>query len=107
LNTNELEIKQRAERGMTFLILTYIFDMATEKRNFYGEKRVPILAKIQDSDFCQKYDIFVRFFYRRSAKSRRTAKGPTVLSNLLNMLTIRINLRKIYFLNNLFFFRKI
>jgi len=29
-----LEIKQRAQRGMTFLILTFIFIMAAEKQNF-------------------------------------------------------------------------
>jgi len=39
LNANLLEIKQRAQRGMTFLIRTYIFVLAVKKLNFYGEKK--------------------------------------------------------------------
>jgi len=62
--------------------------MAAKKGHFYGEKRGKILSKIQNSDFCQKFYIFFRFFHRSSAKSKRTAKRPTVLSSLLNMLTI-------------------
>jgi len=91
---------------MTFLILTYIFVMAAKKLNFYGEKGLKLLSKIQNSDFCQKSDIFLRFFHRSSAKSRRTAKRPTVLSSLLNMLTILITFRKIYFLTNFLNFCK-
>jgi len=34
LNANRLEIKQRAQRGMTFLVLTFIFNMAAKKLNF-------------------------------------------------------------------------
>jgi len=34
------------------------------------------------------------------AKSRRTAKRPTVLSSLLQLLAIPITLKKIYFLNS-------
>jgi len=58
------------------------------------------LSKIQNSDFCKKFEIFFRFFHRSSAKSRRTAKRPTVLNSLLNMLTILITFWKIYFLTN-------
>jgi len=43
-----LEIKQRAQRGMAFLILTYTFVMAAKK-----------WAKKWDSDFGQKYDIHI------------------------------------------------
>jgi len=49
-----LEIKQRAQRGMTFLIPTYIFVMAAKKRNFYGEKRVQILVKNTKFRFLSK-----------------------------------------------------
>jgi len=77
-----------------------------KKLIFMAKKGFKFFPKIQDSDFCQKCDIFVRFFYRSSAKSRRTAKRPTVLCSLLNMLTIRINLRKINFLTNFRFFCK-
>jgi len=38
LNANRLEIKQRVQRGMPFLILTYIFIFAAKKLNFFGEK---------------------------------------------------------------------
>jgi len=41
---------------------------------------------------------------RSSAKSRRTDKRPTALSSLLNMLTILITFRKIYFLTNFLIF---
>jgi len=34
-----MEIKQRAQQGMTFIILTHIFVMAAKKRNLYGEKK--------------------------------------------------------------------
>jgi len=67
---------------------------------FMAKKGFQFLSKIRDSGFCQKFDIFFRFFHRSSAKSRRTAKRPTVLSSLLNMLTILIIFRKIYFLSN-------
>jgi len=43
---------------------------------------------------------FMRFFNRSLVKSRRTAKGPTVLSSLLPKLTNPISLNKIYFLTN-------
>jgi len=49
LNANRLEFKQRAQRGMTFLIRTYIFVLAAKKRNIYGEKK--------GSNLCQKYEI--------------------------------------------------
>jgi len=39
-----LEIKQQAQRGMTFLILTYTFLMAAKILNFYVE--------IKGSNFC-------------------------------------------------------
>jgi len=45
-----MEIKQRAQRGMTFLIRTFIFTMAATKQHFYGEKK--------GSNFCQKNEIF-------------------------------------------------
>jgi len=48
LNANILEIKQRAQRGMTFLILTYTFIITAKKLNFFGEKMC--------SNFCQKLD---------------------------------------------------
>jgi len=94
---------------MTFLNLTYTFVMAAkiffgEKmvkifvKNIFGEKKVfRLSSKIQVSDFCQKCDIFFRFFLRSSAKSRSTAKRETVLSSLLNMLTILIILQKFIF----------
>jgi len=53
-----------------------------------AKKGLPFLSKIQNSNFCQKFDIFIRFFHRSSAKSRRTAKRPTVLNSLLNMLEL-------------------
>jgi len=65
-----------------------------------AKKGLEFLSKIQNSDFCQKFEIFFRFFHRSSAKSRRTAKRPTVLNSLLNMLTILITFWKIYFLTN-------
>jgi len=54
-----LKIKQRARRGMTFLILTYIFGMAAKKLNFYGEKRVQIFVKNTNFRFWSK----MRHFY--------------------------------------------
>jgi len=44
--------------------------------------------------------ILWRFFSRSSAKSRGTTKRPTVLSSLLQMLSIRVTLRNIYFLTH-------
>jgi len=38
LNVNRLEIKQRAHRDMTFLILAFTFILAAKKMNFYGKK---------------------------------------------------------------------
>jgi len=38
LNVNQLEIKQRAQRDMTFLILTFIFILAAKILSFYGKK---------------------------------------------------------------------
>jgi len=38
LNVNRLEIKQRAQRDMTFLILTFIYILAAQKLSFYGIK---------------------------------------------------------------------
>jgi len=35
-SANRLEIKQRPQRDITFLILTFIFIMAAKKLNFYG-----------------------------------------------------------------------
>jgi len=84
LNANRLEIKQRAQRGMTFLDLTFIYFIAAKKLTFNGNKMV--------LRFCQKCEILIlvkntiflhRFFDRSLAKSRRTPKRPTVLSNLL------------------------
>jgi len=49
LDANGLEIKQRAQQGMTFLDLTLIFFIASKKLTFYGEK--------MGFRFCQKYDI--------------------------------------------------
>jgi len=69
---------------MTFLAPTYNFVTAAKKLNFFDEKK--------GSNFCQKYEVqifvknvkfFFRFFHRSSAKLRRTAKRPTVLSSLL------------------------
>jgi len=40
-----LEVKQRAQRSMTFLILTYIFVMAAKNSKFNGEKRSQIFVK--------------------------------------------------------------
>jgi len=65
-----------------------------------ANKGLKVLSNIQNSDFCQKFDIYFLFFNRSSAKSRRTAKRPTVLNSLLNMLTIHITFWKIYFLTN-------
>jgi len=65
-----------------------------------ARNRVKIFVKNKNSDFCQKCEIFFRFFNRSLAKSRRTAKRPTVLSSLLDMLTITITLGEIYFLAN-------
>jgi len=65
------EIKQRAQRGTTFLILIV---MAAKNLNLYGEKGLKFLSKIQNSHFCEKFEIFFRFFHRSLAKSRRTAK---------------------------------
>jgi len=45
-------------------------------------------------------------FNRNLANSRRTAKRPTVLNSFLNMLTIPITLRKIYFLTSFRIFGK-
>jgi len=45
---------QRAQRGMIFLILTYIFVMAGKKLNFYGEKRVKICVKNTKLRFLSK-----------------------------------------------------
>jgi len=39
LNVNRLEIKQRAQRDMTFFILTFIFILAAKKLSFYGKKK--------------------------------------------------------------------
>jgi len=71
-----------------------------KNRFFLAKKGFTFLSKIQNSDFCQKCEIFFWFFHRSSANSRRTAKRPTVLSSLLNMLTILISFTKIYFLTN-------
>jgi len=91
---------------MTFLILTYIFVMAAKKPIFFREKGLKFLSKLRNSDFCQKFDIFCWFFHCSSLNSRRTAKRQTVLSSLLNMLTIVITFMKIYFLSNFRFFCK-
>jgi len=71
-----------------------------------AKNRAKIFVKNGDSDYCQKCEIFFRFFNRSLAKSRRTAKRPTVLSSLLDMLTITITLRKIYFAANFRIFCK-
>jgi len=65
-----------------------------------AKKGLTFVSKIQSSDFCQKFDFFFRFFHRSSDKSRRKPKRPTALGSLLNMLTILITFRKIYFLTN-------
>jgi len=57
-----LEIKQRAQRGMTFLILTYIFVMAAKKLNFYGEKRVKFFVKNTKFRFLSKIRHFCPVF---------------------------------------------
>jgi len=67
------------------------------------------MAKKWDSDFDQNYEIqilvknsifFSPFFSRSLTNLRHTAKIPTVLNSLLEMLTIPIILRKIYFLTH-------
>jgi len=58
----------------TEFLWPYIFVMAAKKLNFYGEKGLKFLSKIQNSDFCKKWTFFFQFFHRSSAKSRRTAK---------------------------------
>jgi len=83
-----------------------LFLRQRKNRIFMAKKGFKFLSKIQNSDFWQKCDIFFRFFYRSSAKSRRTAIRPTALSSLLNMLTILIIFIKIYFLTNFFIFCK-
>jgi len=65
-----------------------------------AKKIVKIFVTNGFSDFCQKCETFFRFFNRSLVKSRRTAKRPTVLSSLLDLLTIPITLREIYFLTN-------
>jgi len=68
---------------------------------FLWQKRgLTFFVKNGNSDFCQKCEILFRFFNRSLAKSRRTAKRPTVLSSWLDLLTIPITLREIYFLTN-------
>jgi len=59
---NRLEIKQRVQRGMTFLILTYIFFMAAKKLHFYGEKRVKIFVKNTKLRFLSKMRHFFLVF---------------------------------------------
>jgi len=49
----------------------------------------------------QKCDFSSRFFNRSLAKIRRTPNRPTVMENLLNMLTTPITFKKIYFLTKL------
>jgi len=59
LNANGLEIKQRAQRGMTFLDLTLIFFTAAKKLIFYAKK--------WDSDFVKntifRFSPKNRFFF--------------------------------------------
>jgi len=70
---------------MTFFDLTIIIVIAAKKLKFYGEKMgFGFWSKIRDSHFIQKYDFSFQFFNRSLAKSRRTAKKPTVLNSLLN-----------------------
>jgi len=71
-----------------------------------AKKGFTFFSKIRYSDFSQNCDFSFQFLNRSSAKSRRTAKKPTVLNSLLNMLTIPITLRNIYFLTNFRFFCK-
>jgi len=80
--------------------------MAAKKRNFFGEKRVQIFVKNKKFRFLLKMRNFFRFLHRSSAKLKRTAKRPTVLSSLLNMLTILITFMRIYFLTNFRIFCK-
>jgi len=54
LDANGLEIKQRAQRGMTFLDPTFIFFVAAKKLNFFGEKRVYIFVKNTKFGFLSK-----------------------------------------------------
>jgi len=61
-NANRLEIKQRAQRGMTFLILTYTFVMAAKKLNFFGEKKVQIFVKNTKLRFLSKMRNFFSLF---------------------------------------------
>jgi len=90
---------------MTFLILTYTFLLAAKKTEFFlSKKRVEVVVKNAKLRFLSKMRNFFRFFHRSSAKLRRTAKRPIVLSSLLKMLTILIIPRKIYFLTNFPFF---
>jgi len=81
-----LEIKPRAQRGMTFLILTYIFVMAAKKPNIFGETK--------GSKFCQKYkiQIFVKnatlnTFFKLILKVIQicSSKLNRIYSNILNV----------------------
>jgi len=89
LNANGLEIKQRSQRGMTFLDLTLIFFIV----HFYGEKmEFRFWSKIRGLHFSQKYDFSTQFFNRSLAKLSRTAKIPTVLSSsTANNLNLNLN----------------
>jgi len=89
----------------SWLVPTKYFCFGSQKTEFLCRKNgFKFFSKIQNSDFCQKWEIFFRFLHRSLAKLRRTAKRPTVLSSLLKMLTILITLRKIYFLANILIF---
>jgi len=106
LNANGLEIKQRAQRAMTLLVLMFIFFIASKKVNFYGEKWDSDVGKKYEIQISQKYDFSLKFFNCSLVKSRRTAIRPTVLNSLLPMLTIPITLSKIYFLTKFRIFCK-
>jgi len=67
-----LEIKQRAQRGMAFLILTYIFVMAAKKLNFYGEKRDQIFVKNTKSKMRHFFLVFPSLFSQIKAYSKNT-----------------------------------
>jgi len=64
----------------------------------FGIQNTDFLSKKWNLGFGQKYSLFLQFFDRCLAKSRRMSKRLTVLSSLLPLLTIGITFKE-----NLFF----
>jgi len=72
-----------------------------------AKKRVHIFVENCNFRFLSKMQHFFRFFPCSTAKSRRRAERPTVLSSLLNILTILIIfIKNFFFTNFLDFLRK-